>query len=137
MFCFTGFRRTTSTFTDEAVMETDLLTKKDVALAMLKGENASLFLHLDARRKGVAVPMEFWGQHELVLQIGWNLPTPIPDLEITDWGITGTLSFHRQPFRCEIPWSSVYILYGDDRKGIVWNEDLPPELARVNDYSLN
>lgn len=101
--------------------------KKDVALALLEGP--SVLVHLDPRREGVVVPKWFTGQPQLILQVGLNLPVPIPDLTVDDTGISCTLSFSRSPFWCSIPWSAVYALVGDDGRGMVWPNDVPPEVA--------
>jgi len=39
------------------------------------------------------------------------------------------LSFNRTPFFCVVPWLSVYALVGDDGRGMVWPENVPPEVA--------
>ena len=100
-------------------------SKKDVALALL--EKGSIFVHLDPRRDKVVVPKAFWVQSELVLQFGLNMRVPVPDLDIDDEGISGTLSFARRPFWCRVPWASVFAIVGEDRRGAVWSQDAPPE----------
>jgi stringent starvation protein B len=101
--------------------------KKDVALALLEGP--SVFVHLDPRRPGVSVPKWFLGQPQLVLQVGLNMAIPIPDLKVDEDGVSCTLSFSRTPFWCCIPWSAVYALVGEDGRGMVWPNDVPPELV--------
>ena len=100
--------------------------KKEVALALL--EESSLFIHLDPRRPDVVVPKYFMTQPQLVLQVGLNMSIPIPDLHVDEAGLTCTLSFNRSPFWCSIPWSAVYALIGEDGRGGVWPEDVPPEV---------
>lgn len=101
--------------------------KKSVALELL--ERTSVFVHLDPRRPGVVVPREFLKQPQLVLQIGLNMAIQIPDLEVTDTGITCTLSFNRRPQYCVLPWSAIYALIGEQGGGMVWPEDVPPEVV--------
>jgi stringent starvation protein B len=105
--------------------------KRDVALKLL--EESSLFIHLDPRGEGVSVPPWFKKQAQLVLQVGLHMAVPIPDLEVTDRGISCTLSFSRQPHWCFMPWEAVFALVGDDGRGMVWPEDVPPEVARQSD----
>jgi hypothetical protein len=100
-------------------------SKKDVALALL--EKGSIFVHLDPRRDKVVVPKAFWVQSELVLQFGLQMRVPVPDLDIDDEGISGTLSFARRPFWCRVPWGAVFAIVGEDRRGAVWSQDAPPE----------
>ena len=102
--------------------------KKDVVAALL--EKATVFLHLDPRKQGVVVPQHFRGQPQLVLQVGYAMAVPIPDLKIDDDGVTCTLSFGGRPFWCSMPWSAIYAMVGEDGRGMVWPDDLPPEVAR-------
>lgn len=105
---------------------TRLPRKKDVVLQLL--EQATVYVHLDPRGEAVRVPPWFKRQPQLVLQIGLNMAVPIPDLEVDDEGLSCTLSFNRSPFLCVIPWSSVFALVDDQRQGMVWPDDVPPEL---------
>lgn len=101
--------------------------KRDVAMALLR--KGSLFLHLDPRVEGVRVPAWLTDQPQLVLQVGFNMVIPVPDLHVDDEGVFGTLSFSRNPFPCVVPWASVFALVGDDGRGLVWPESMPPEIA--------
>ncbi len=94
---------------------------------MLRG---SVFVHLDPRLEGVKAPAWLSRQPQLVLQIGLDLPIPIPDLRIDEEGISATLSFSRTPYACVVPWDSVFALVGEDGRGMVWPEDLPVEIER-------
>lgn len=105
----------------------ELPEKRDVARGlMLRG---SMFVHLDPRREGTEVPTWLSRQPQLVLQVGLDLPIPIPDLRIDQDGLCATLSFSRTPYACTVPWKSVFALVGDDGRGMVWPDDLPPEIA--------
>jgi hypothetical protein len=101
--------------------------KKDVVLTLLEGP--SVFLHLDPRRDGVVVPKWLAKQPQLVLQVGLNMSVPIPDLRVDDEGVTCTLSFNRAPFWCKLPWPAIYAAIGEDRRGMVWPDDVPSEVA--------
>ena len=101
--------------------------KKEVSLALL--ERGSVHVHLDPRANGVVVPAWFKRQPQLVLQVGLNMPVPIPDLRVDEDGMSCTLSFNRAPFFCIVPWTSVYAMVGDDGRGMVWPEDVPAEVA--------
>jgi stringent starvation protein B len=109
-------------------MSHPLPPKKEVALALL--ERSKVHIHLDPRREGVTVPPQFRTQPQLMLQIGLNMPIPIPDLRLDDEGMSCTLSFSRHPFYCVLPWSSVFAMVGDDGRGMVWPDDIPPDLQR-------
>jgi hypothetical protein len=102
--------------------------KKEVALALL--ERSSVYVHLDPRQQAAVVPPWFKKQPQLVLQVGLNMPVPIPDLRLDDEGIQCTLSFNRAPFFCVVPWSSIFAMVGEDGRGMVWPDDVPVEVAR-------
>jgi hypothetical protein len=102
--------------------------KREVALALVQTAT-SVFIHLDPRSLDVDVPSWFKNQPELVLQIGLNLVPPIVDLEIGQDALSATLSFNRRPEHCRIPWSAIWGLVGDDGRGMIWPESVPPEVA--------
>lgn len=101
--------------------------KQAVALDLL--ERTSVFVHLDPRRPGVIVPQGFLKQPQLVLQIGLNMAIAIPDLNVGEEGISCTLSFNKRPHFCSLPWSAIYALIGEQGGGMVWPEDVPPEVV--------
>lgn len=86
-------------------------------------------LHLDARRAGVVVPPHLENEAHLVLQYGHDLPIPIPDLTVDDYGVSATLSFARIPHHTVIPWSAVYVVALDDGRGILYQEDIPEDVS--------
>jgi stringent starvation protein B len=102
-------------------------SKRDAFDAFLREGWVSL--HLDARRAGVVVPPAFANEPHLVLQYGRNMPIPIPDLEVTDEGVSATLSFSRAPHRTQVPWSAVYVVACTDGRGILYYEDVPQEVS--------
>ncbi len=101
-------------------------SKQEIFLSLLGQGWVSL--HLDARCSGVVVPAPFAGEPHLVLQYGRDMPIPIPDLEVTEAGVSATLSFSRVPHRTYVPWSAVYVISCTDASGVLYREDLPPEL---------
>ncbi|MBI5654381.1 hypothetical protein HZC53_01875 [Candidatus Uhrbacteria bacterium] len=101
--------------------------KKEVAIEML--QRSDVFIHLDPRQSGVVVPPQYRRGPHLILEIGLNMRVPIPDLKIGKKGIKCTLSFNRTPFFCIIPWKSVYALVDQNSRGMIWHEDMPPEMA--------
>jgi stringent starvation protein B len=88
-------------------------------------------LHLDARRAGVVVPEHLKGEAHLVLQYGTDLPITIPDLNVDEFGVSATLSFNRTPQRTVVPWSAVYVVVSDEGRGVLYNEDVPPDVAVI------
>jgi stringent starvation protein B len=102
-------------------------SKRDAFLALLRAGWASL--HLDARSPGVVVPAPFSSHAHLVLQYGRNMPIPIADLEVTEAGISATLSFSRIPHRTYVPWSAVYAVTCTNGCGVLYREDIPADVA--------
>ncbi|HEX3139507.1 MAG TPA: ClpXP protease specificity-enhancing factor SspB, partial [Rhizobacter sp.] len=102
--------------------------KPEVALALLQTA-LSVYVHLDPRPDNVRVPAWFKKQSQLVLQVGLNMAVAIPDLDVGEEALTCTLSFNRKPEYCWIPWSAIYGLVGDDGRGMIWPESVPPEVA--------
>jgi stringent starvation protein B len=104
-------------------------SKQQAFLALLREGWTSL--HLDARRPGVNVPQQLRGEPHLVLQYGHDLPIPIPDLEVDDYGVHATLSFSRAAHRTVVPWSAVYVVACDDGRGVLYSEDVPPDVTVI------
>jgi stringent starvation protein B len=114
-------------FESEPMSQNRLPPKKEVALALL--ESSTVFLHLDPRVEEVKVPPWFKRQPQLVLQIGLNMPVPIHDLNLDESGVSCTLSFNRAPHFCHVPWKAIYALVAEDGRGMLWPEDIPPEVS--------
>jgi hypothetical protein len=91
--------------------------------------NGTVLLHLDPRKEGVIVPPWLGGQPQLVLQIGYRMPIPIPDLRIDEFGVSATLSFNRTAYPCFVPWKAIFAVVGDDGRGTSWPDDLPAEIV--------
>jgi stringent starvation protein B len=64
-----------------------------------------------------------------VLQYGKNMPIPIADLEVTDAGVSATLSFSRVSHRTYVPWSAVYAVTCTNGCGVLFREDIPEDVA--------
>ena len=91
--------------------------------------SGAVLVHVDARRGGVQVPDRFGEDPKLVLRFGHNLSPAVPDLEVDDQGIRGTLTFGGVPFRCELPWEAIYAVVSDaNSRGLVWPDDVPDDV---------
>jgi stringent starvation protein B len=102
-------------------------SKQEVFLTMMSEGWVSL--HLDARHSAVVVPAPFASQAHMVLQYGRSMPIPIPDLEVTEAGVSATLSFSRVPHRTYVPWSAVYVIACTNACGVLYREDVPADLC--------
>jgi len=107
--------------------EKPLPPKLDVARYLLA--QGSVFVHLDPRADTVLVPPSYRSEPQLVLQIGFDMPVPIRDLQVDEDGIYGTLSFNRTAFTCHVQWDAVFALAGDDGRGMVWPDSMPHEIT--------
>lgn len=63
------------------------------------------------------------------MQYGRNMPIPISDLEVTEEGISATLSFSRVPHRTYVPWTAVYAISCTNGCGVLYREDVPNDAA--------
>lgn len=102
-------------------------SKMDVVRSMLLTSD-TMMVHLDPRVFGVIVPMRFRKQSQLVLQLGTNMPVPIPDLTVDEEGIEATLSFGGIAYTCVIPWVAVYAAVREDNKGMIWENEMPDDI---------
>lgn len=105
---------------------TELPPKHQVAESLLK--EGGIFVHFDPRVEGVVAPVHLKDQPQLVFQFGYGLSVPIPDLFIDEEGISGTLSFQRTPHACFVPWGAAFAIVGDDGRGLIFPESMPPEI---------
>jgi stringent starvation protein B len=102
-------------------------SKVDVFRALLISQR-SVFIHVNPRESSVIVPSRLKLQDQCVLQVGLDMPVPIPDLAYDRSGVSGTLSFKGVPFKINVPWSAVFALVGEDAKGMVWEQEMPPSI---------
>lgn len=102
-------------------------SKVDVFRALLISQK-SVFVHVNPRAPQVIVPFHLKSQDQCILQVGLDMPVPIPDLAYDRIGVSGTLSFKGKPFRIDIPWSQVFALVGEDAKGMVWEDEMPSSI---------
>ena len=93
---------------------------------------STVFLHVDPRTSGTIVPSRLRLQPQVVLQVGTNMPVPIPDLRVDDEGVYGTLSFKGVPFTVWLPWKAIFAVVGEDGKGAVFQEPPAELLAQAN-----
>ena len=98
--------------------------KRDLVRELL--EQGPVLVHVDAQVSGVSVPERLAEDPKLVLRFGYGLSPEIPDLEVDETAITGTLTFGGVPHRCVLPWPAVYAVVSEiDQRGMVWPEDVP------------
>jgi hypothetical protein len=84
---------------EEQLEELELITLLETGLSVL--------VKINATHPCVVLPGHLSSRDSVVLEIGYNLPVPIPDLTLDDAGITCTLSFNRIPFLCFIPLEAI------------------------------
>ena len=102
--------------------------KKEVLLAFL--QRGVAMVHLDARRPGVSVPVQYRDEAHLRLNLSYRYG--IPDMVIGDEQVRATLSFSGYPFYCIVPWEAVFgVTSHASGDGQVWPQDLPVEVANA------
>lgn len=84
-------------------------------------------IYVNPQIRGVRLPERLYLEPTVVLDLGYNLPVPIPDLRLTEDGFTATLSFARVPYMCVIPWAAVFALVprNNPAGGLLWPASLP------------
>jgi hypothetical protein len=77
-------------------------------VSQLLGEEDHILIVINPGVDGVKLPAELLaGGEPVALHIGYRMVIPIPDLQLDDAGVAGTLSFNRTPFPCVLPWASL------------------------------
>jgi stringent starvation protein B len=89
-------------------------------------ERGVAMVHLDARKAGVVVPSQYAQEPHLRLNLSYRYN--IPDLDMSERRVQATLSFGGRPFRCLLPWGSIFGITSHAGEGQVWPEDLPGEV---------
>lgn len=90
-------------------------------------EKGKVMVTLDARRPGVSVPSRFVDEPQLNLD--FSLRFGLADFAYDARGVRASLSFQRQPFFCDVPWSAVYALFSHaDNERLTWARSLPSEI---------
>lgn len=91
----------------------------------------SVFIHLDARKPGVVLPNL---TAVVTLQYGADMPNPIRDLAVNEWGVRATLSFNQNLFATAVPWSAVFGVVDENGTGYIWEADMPAEAADPQEF---
>jgi hypothetical protein len=110
------------------------LTKARVVQQIL-ATGQSVFVHLDGEHAGAILPAHLKNSPHVVLQIGHDLPIPIPDLRLDECGVVATLSFRREAFTCAWPWTAVFAVVDEDGNGAVWQECAPACVVRAGGFA--
>lgn len=98
-----------------------IYSKKDVVTELISRDQIRIIV--DPNVEGVIVPEAQKKKMPLPLDIGYEMPNPIPDLDIGETGIAATLSFSATGEYCFIPWDAVMALAQRDHIQIVWSHD--------------
>ncbi|MGZ5968596.1 MAG: hypothetical protein ACXWP4_13080, partial [Polyangiales bacterium] len=110
-----------------ATPATSAVSKREVFEKLLRAR-PSIFVNFDPRNDAVQIPQRLRAQARCVLTYGRKLMTPIPDLRLSDRGISATLLFGEEFERTFVPWVAVFAIVGDDKRGTLWPADLPLDL---------
>jgi hypothetical protein len=90
--------------------------------------NRDVYVHVDARLPEVILPEHLTDRPQVVLAIGHNMATPIPDLVVNSFGVSGTLSFDGVGYHVFVPWVALFAALIPTGRGCVWSEDVPAEV---------
>jgi len=92
----------------------------------MKGDH--VFVHLDARRDGVAVPQHLRETANLKLKLSYGFQGEISH---NNESISAYLKFNGEYQQCILPWNSIWGLSNEDGETCLWTEELPAELAHL------
>lgn len=79
----------------------------------------------DPSHKDVTVPAHLRGLPHVTLEYGYGLVIPIPDLIVTEHGVSATLSFNRAPQYTFVPWGAVFVVTDESGYARTWPDDVP------------
>jgi stringent starvation protein B len=85
-------------------------------------------LHLDPRAAGIEVPKHLRNQPMLLLNYSWRYH--LADFAFDGDEVIASLSFQGAPYRCVVPWRAVFAVTDPRREGVVWPDDVPPDLRQ-------
>lgn len=93
-------------------------------------EQGLVTVTFDPRARGVAVPPQF--SERPTLSLNFSHRFNIADFDYDEFGVRATLSFDTGDFRCELPWTSTYLLSSKAAsKTYVAINSFPPEAQRM------
>lgn len=112
------------------------LLKMKLANFILQEKKESIFVHINTLVKQIPFAPEFLlSKMSFILQVGYNLPIPIDNLSIDPSGFSGIFSFRGEPIFCDIPWENVFAILGEDGRGRMWEETIPPNVRKEMAYN--
>lgn len=83
---------------------------------------------LDPQHPEANLPDFLRDDTHLVLQYGYNMPKPIPDLHIDEHGIFATLSFGNIHYVTFVPWDAVFAITDGEERIRIWEDNVPKSL---------
>jgi hypothetical protein len=92
--------------------------KQELLLALLE-TGYNVMMHVETKssdkveRLGVVIPKHLYDKGSVGFEIGYNMPRSIPDLEVTDDGVSCSLSFGGVNEYCFFPWNKIMAFSGD------------------------
>jgi hypothetical protein len=106
-------------------------SKADVALEWIA--SGLLRVHFDATStNNVIVPKHLRDQVSCILEFGFDMPRPIPDLKVDQDGISGTLSFPGFHEWVIVHWEAVFAIASPSTDRVAfWLNDAPASVRRA------
>lgn len=102
--------------------------KQDLLTRLL--DEGMVQVMIDARSEGVDVPAHLVNDHQLRLNLSYRFNN---HMALNASGIEATLTFKGEPYTCQIPWASVYlmVLASNEEPPYVFPSDMPEELVHL------
>lgn len=104
-----------------------MTVEKDLLQALLSS-GAVVSVALRAEIEGTVLPPDCMGK-VVVLDLGYDMPVPIPDLSLDDEGFRGTLSFSQEAVKVFVPWQAVFAFTDEAANTqVVFRDRVPEEM---------
>jgi hypothetical protein len=75
-------------------------------------------VYIDTQKMDVKLPQELKQIPTVILELGYDMAKPIPDLTVSDFCFEATLSFGSGLFTCVVPWDCAIAITTVDGLGI-------------------
>ena len=96
-------------------------------------EHGTVLVHVASTHPGVVLPARFMDRADVVLALHIAPPEDARVwCDVSDpTGIVATLVFDAEPFRCGLPWDSVFAAWSEElHEMIVWKEAQAMQIGR-------
>jgi hypothetical protein len=81
-------------------------------------------VYINTQKMDVKLPIELKQIPTVILELGYDMAKPIPDLTVSDFCFEATLSFNSGLFTCVVPWDCVIAITTVDGLGVYYEQSV-------------